>query len=196
MLRVLKRKTRSFIHYRSVQRFGVLSLGSAREVQPRVDATIQAFDSSNMAIDQDLNLIKGRPIDWSRRWSRRHISYVAFLDKEPLGYLWIGFDGWHVMDSDPSFPLPAGAAFLYDAITRTEWRGNRIYPAMISRAACDLRRRGFAELYLLADQSNGAAIAAPRHAGFRFSSYEIRLHRAFMIFRWRTTRPPALTATS
>jgi GNAT superfamily N-acetyltransferase len=88
------------------------------------------------------------------RWQRGHLWYVAYEDTEPIACLWICHAEWRLKDEDEGRSLPQRSAFVYDGITREEWRGQGVYQALISRSVEELISRGYENLYLMMSDRN------------------------------------------
>jgi GNAT superfamily N-acetyltransferase len=91
-------------------------------------------------------------------------------------------------DEDEGRPLPPRSAFLYDALTREEWRGQGVYQALISRSVEELISRGYENLYLMMSDRNLPAQHAAKKLGFRPTEHYIRLYRFFTVLNFQRDR--------
>lgn len=166
-LEALWRELGSFLLRRSTERFGVLRLPERRRVSSDVPISIDCYSNEAGCPENDLLSVKGMNPDRNRRWSRRRVCYLARVRGTPVAYLWLAFDGWRAVDKEQAHSLPVSAAFLYDAVTVSDWRENNIYPALILEAASDLAGQGYKEVYLLADDRNLPALRPPPESRIR-----------------------------
>lgn len=192
ILRRILTKVRSFIHRCDVWRFAVLSLPDVQKVGLQVKLTIERYDRSSECLLSTLAAIKGKRINWDRRWKRGHWCYIGRDAGTAVAYLWVACDGWRVRDNEKANPLPAGAFFLYDAITLPDWRGRGIYPALICRPAEDLHREAVKDIYLLVVDGNRPAQRGVEKVGFTFTAFTVNIHRVLIIIRFRLAHSPLL----
>jgi len=179
------RKLQSFLFFSTTHRFAELQLKVARKSHARIPIAIVEYDNDHKCPYEMLRTIKGKTKDWMRRWKRGDISYVAYVDNEPVAHIWICHGEWRFRDEDIGWPLPQKSAFLYDALVRKEWRGQGVYPNLISTAAEGLRSRCHEKLYLLADFNNLPGVRAIEKVGFRPTNNYIHLYRLFKLFSFR-----------
>jgi len=187
MWAILKKLKNAF-SFVTVQRFFVLQLETIQEAGPKIPITVLRYDIVQKCPRETLRKIKGETKDWVRRWLRGDICYVACADKEPVAHVWICHGEWRLKDKDEGRPLPQRCAFLYDARTREQWRGNRVYQTLISRSASDLLTRGYESLYLLVSDLDFAAQHAPEKIGFQRTEHCIVFYRFLKLFKFRSDR--------
>jgi len=181
----LLRKIRSVLFFRSINWLYVLELQTAVAIASRVPVHIVCYDSDNQCPLDVLRRIKGKVKDWHTRWTRADLCYVAYMQGKPIGHIWISQGKWHFRDADIWLSLPRGSAFLYDARVREEWRGYRVYPALISQAVDDLLASGYERLYLFGDERNAPALSAIAKLGFRCTEHWIRTYRILRFCKFR-----------
>ena len=107
---VFWRKLKSFLLWRSTDRFGVLRFSELRPVSTQVPVRIERYSNNSRCSESVLASIKGMSADWERRWARGHVCYLAIVGCEPASYVWIAFDGWRLADEDDPHALPESAA--------------------------------------------------------------------------------------
>jgi hypothetical protein len=88
------RKIKSFLLFSTTHRFVLLPLKTVRESQARISVTILRHDLDHMCSFEILHRIKGKTKDWRNRWLRGDLCYVAYVDTEPIAYLWICHGEW------------------------------------------------------------------------------------------------------
>jgi len=182
------RKIKSFLFFSTTHRFVVLPLKTVRKSQARIFVTILRHDLDHACPSEILHRIKGKTKDWRNRWQRGDLCYVAYTDIEPIAYLWICHGEWRFRDEDEGSTLPARSVFIYDAITREEWRSNGVIKALLSRSATDLKLRGYDYLYGIVSERNIPSQRAFARLGFRCTGGYIRLYRFFKVFNFRRDR--------
>jgi GNAT superfamily N-acetyltransferase len=185
MLRRGIRKLSSFLCYRTVRRFWSLRLPAPPASGKSPPVHIELFTAQTPPPMEDLIVVKGKQLDWPKRLMSGDLCFLAYVGGEPVSYLWTCMGQWRVKDEDPPRRLPESAAFLYDAITRSEWRRRGIYAALLQRAAQDLAALGIQELLMLVDDRNTAAQRSPRALGFHPSSSVIQISRILKLVTFR-----------
>lgn len=189
---VLLRKVRSCVWYSTMYRFFVLPPGALRECHPRAPITITRCNKHGTGAVATLKIIKGKIARWSARWSRGDLCYVAYCESEPIAHIWLCLGEWRLQDDDRGRPLPRHGVFLYDARTREEWRGRRVYQALVSRAIKDVTMQGYDYVYAIAEECSVPAVRALSRLGFRRTAATIRACRLLRVFRYRREDTGAL----
>ncbi|MHC4570464.1 MAG: GNAT family N-acetyltransferase [Planctomycetota bacterium] len=179
------RKTRSFVFLATILRFVVLTLKTVRKCQARISVTILRYDVDHVCSSEILQRIKGKTVDWTLRWQRGDLCYVAYADGEPIAYLWICHGEWRVKDEDKGSKLPSRSALVYDGITRKQWRSNGVLKALLVRSASDLRSSGHDYIYGIVGERNTFSRRALSRVGFRDTEHYICLYRFFRFFNLR-----------
>ena len=179
------RRIKTFVLFTTTNRFVVLPLKTVHKSQARIPITILRYDLDHRCSSEILHRIKGKTKDWMHRWQRGDLCYVAFMDTEPIGHIWICDGEWRLKDEDEGRSLPQRSVFLYDALTCEKWRGNGVYQALISMSVTDLISKGYKNLYMLVDDRNLPAQHAPEKLGFRRTEHYIRLYRCLKVFNYR-----------
>lgn len=104
----------------------------------------------------------------------RDRCYAALLRGRLAAYIWLAsgsIEAEHnrgrTAASGVPISFPPDAAFVYKAFTRTEFRGRRLYAALLAGAMQELACEGISRLISTADWTNEAAVTACRRLGFR-----------------------------
>jgi len=179
------RKIKYFPFFSTTNRFLVLPLKTVRKSQATIPITILRYDLDHTCSSEILNKIKGRTSDWMHRWHRGDICYVAYVDGEPIAHLWVRHGEWHLRGKDKGSPLPPPSAFIYDSRVLEEWRGKKVFQAMLSKAAVDVSSRSYDYLYGLVNERNIASWSGFTRVGFRRTEHYIRLYRFLKVFNYR-----------
>jgi hypothetical protein len=103
----------------------------------------------------------------------RDRCYAALIRDRLAAYIWLAsgsIEAEHnrgrTAASGVALSFPADAAFVYKAYTRNEYRGRRLYAALLAGAMRELSAEGVTRLITTADWTNDAALAACRRLGF------------------------------
>jgi hypothetical protein len=106
--------------------------------------------------------------------SGRDRCYAALLRGRLAAYIWLAtgsIEAEHnrgrTAASGVPISFPANSVFVYKAYTRSEYRGRRLYAALLAGAMRELTSEGVTRLITTADWTNDAAVAACRRLGFR-----------------------------
>ncbi len=128
----------------------------------------------------------------------RDRCYAALLRGRLAAYIWLAtgsIEAEHnrgrTAASGVPISFPADAVFVYKAFTRSEFRGRRLYAALLAGAMQELASEGVARLITTADWTNDAAVAACRRLGFRELG---KIGRYACCGCSLTTKPPAALA--
>lgn len=100
--------------------------------------------------------------------------YAAIIRGRLAAYIWLAtgsIEAEHnrgrTAASGVPISFPPDAVFVYKAFTRTEFRGRRLYAALLAGAMQELASEGIARMITTADWTNEPAAAACRRLGFR-----------------------------
>ena len=84
------------------------------------------FDAAVMASLQSLPL---RAIE--SRFEAGHRAYIAMLDGEPAAWGWVATQHASIGELGLSFSVPEGERYLWNFVTRPQFRGRGIYPRLL-----------------------------------------------------------------
>lgn len=105
--------------------------------------------------------------DWAERWRRGDKCYAARVDGAVAGWVWVSRRLTYVKELGRWFRPGRREAYVYDGFTIVEHRGEGILPAILSRIAADLARKGAARIWTFVESDNRASLRACRRAGYR-----------------------------
>jgi len=102
------------------------------------------------------------------------LCYAATAGDKMACYAWLALgsiEATHNSGRTPSSGVaasfPPTAAFVYKAFTRPEFRGHRLYAAVLARVLAELSSRGITHLITTAEWNNLSALSAAQHLGFQ-----------------------------
>lgn len=70
-------------------------------------------------------------LELERRVAEGHQPWLARIGDDLAGWGWMATRAAHIGGLELSLALPSGDRYLWDFVTLPEWRGRRIYPALI-----------------------------------------------------------------
>ncbi len=113
----------------------------------------------------------------------------AFVGPRLVGYVWIHYDYYRFLFFDHQIVLGPGEAFVGPAFVAPEYRGSRIYPALLTQSFRELAKEGFRVAYGNVGVTNTASIRGIVRAGFRPVKRitAVRLFRRFLA--WKSEEP-------
>jgi len=80
--------------------------------------------------------------------------YVARVDGRLVAYGWITFDHEEIGELGLRIRLQPGAAYIWDCGTLPEYRGRRLYPALLAQMLGELQPAGFQRIWIGTDADN------------------------------------------
>jgi GNAT superfamily N-acetyltransferase len=95
-----------------------------------------------------------------------HRLYGAFLDDIPAGYGWVAKQAGGIEELDFSFDLPAANAYLWDFVTRPDWRGRGVYPHLLQAIVRQELDNGIDRFWIGYEAHNEASGRGIKKAGF------------------------------
>lgn len=187
-MNVIVRKLNSFLFYPTRYRFLTLALKTVADPPEKLPTSISRYDASHECSGETLHVIRGRTLNWKRRWRRGDRCYVACVDRTPIAYIWICLSEWRLRDADKGHPLRPRTAFLYDALTRKQWRGQGVYRNLVSACVQDLAAEGYESLCAFVSVQNPPALRALEMLGFQVTDSDVREYRLFKVLRFKHVR--------
>jgi GNAT superfamily N-acetyltransferase len=106
------------------------------------------------------------PGEPKRRWRPGRTPYVAMVGTEVASYGWMTPEPEPMDDLGVSFTAPAGEVWLYDFATVPEFRGRRLYPALLRFILGHLKEQGVQRAWIGTEPGNVASQHGIRRAGF------------------------------
>ena len=80
--------------------------------------------------------------------------YVARIDGKLVTYGWITFDKESIGELGLSLRLQQGEAYIWDCATLPEYRGQRLYPALLAHMLVELQKAGIQRIWIGTDADN------------------------------------------
>ena len=102
-----------------------------------------------------------------RRFAAGKWCYIGRVDGRLATYGWVTFDQEEIGELGLSIRLQPGEAYIWDCGTPPVYRGQRLYPALLSYILAELRRLGLRRVWIGADADNVASQRGMELAGFR-----------------------------
>ena len=102
-----------------------------------------------------------------QRFERGCQCHIARIDGRLISYGWITFDEERIGSLGLSVRLLAGEAYIWDCATLALYRGQRLYPALLSHMLRELRAAGFWRAWIGMDADNLPSQAGVARAGFQ-----------------------------
>ncbi|MFN0074025.1 MAG: GNAT family N-acetyltransferase [Chloroflexota bacterium] len=106
------------------------------------------------------------PGEPKRRWRRGRIPYVVLVGSEVVSYGWTTPEPEPMDDLGVSFTAPPGEVWLYDFATVPEFRGRRLYPALLRFILKQLKDQDVSRTWIGTSPGNIASQRGISRAGF------------------------------
>ncbi|TET19943.1 MAG: hypothetical protein E3J78_05100 [Candidatus Cloacimonadota bacterium] len=118
-----------------------------------------------------------------QRISRGHKLFVAFYQSKPVAYLFVATAQCRVDEVEDMLYVRPNEVYLYDAFTNVKYRGNRIYPFLISDVVRFYKGKGYSYTLIFTTSSNHKSARGIKRAGF--SCYQVvHFHNLFGFKIW------------
>jgi ribosomal protein S18 acetylase RimI-like enzyme len=102
-----------------------------------------------------------------QRFERGCHCYLARVSGQLVSYGWITFDKERIGSLGLSVRLQPGEAYIWDCATLAVYRGQRLYPALLTHMQRELRAAGFRRIWIGMDADNLSSLAGVARAGFQ-----------------------------
>ncbi|HEX7735762.1 MAG TPA: GNAT family N-acetyltransferase [Ktedonobacteraceae bacterium] len=135
-------------------------------VEPGLAATFQRAgleESAELAVAMGLD--DTEPV--VERFDRGCQCYIARNAVQLVSYGWITFDEEDIGSLGLKVRLQPGEAYIWDCATLEAYRGQHLYPALLSVMLRDLRAAGYWRVWIGMDADNLASQAGVERAGFQ-----------------------------
>lgn len=133
-------------------------------IEPRINVQ---FDISREPIELD-------NVDYETvraRIASGNLIFIARYRSRVVGYLFISTTNCEVGEIEDMLTIHKGEVYFYDAFTCEGFRGNRIYPALLSTASAYFKECAFANALIFTRESNVNSVRGIERAGF--SRYQV-----------------------
>ena len=102
-----------------------------------------------------------------QRFATGRHCYAARVDGKLAAYGWVTFDEEAIGELGLRFRLKAGEAYIWDCATLPAYRGQLLYPALLSYIVTELRAAGLCRVWIGADTDNLVSQQGMALAGFQ-----------------------------
>jgi RimJ/RimL family protein N-acetyltransferase len=134
-------------------------------VAARVPVAFQRAGSEDTAeLAQAMGLNDAAEIQ--RRFAAGKWCYIGRVDGRLATYGWVTFDEEEIGELGLSIRLQPGEAYIWDCGTPPTYRGQRLYPALLSYILAELRKPGLHRVWIGADADNVASQRGMELVGF------------------------------
>lgn len=158
----------SGINTQHVGTFWMLPLDATTtgNVVPRVPATFQRIGpEATPLLTQAME--RNDPAEVYQRFATGRCCYVALVDGKYAAYGWVSFDKEKIGEFGLHIRLASGEAYIWDCATLPTYRGQRLYPALLTYMISELRAEGLSRIWIGADADNVASQTGMALAGFQ-----------------------------
>ena len=132
---------------------------------PRVEVNFQRIDSEAApALAQAMGL--DSPDEVFKRFNASKRCYIGNVDGVLATYGWVTFDKELIGELRLHIRLSPGEAYIWDCATLPEYRGLRLYPALLWYMISELRAQGLKRIWIGADADNLPSQVGMRLCGF------------------------------
>ncbi len=148
--------------------FWVLPLAASAPagVAPRVPAT---FEQTGLeaagALAQAMELEDPAPV--LERFATGRRCYIARVAGALASYGWVSFEEEGIGEIGLSLHLQPGEAYIWDCATLPAYRGQRLYPALLTHIISKLRAEGLQRVWIGASHEN-----VPSHKGMQLAGFQ------------------------
>lgn len=102
----------------------------------------------------------------AQRFARGRHCYVGRIADELVAYGWVTFDEEEIGEVNLTIRLKAGEAYIWHCATLPAYRGQRLYPALLTYIVGELRRLGLRRAWIGTDNNNPPSQVGAMLAGF------------------------------
>jgi ribosomal protein S18 acetylase RimI-like enzyme len=135
-------------------------------VAPGIAATFARAGSEDSAdLAAAMGLDDTEPV--LQRFARGCQASVARVEGRLVSYGWITFDREDIGSLGLSVRLLPGEAYIWDCATLLSYRGQHLYPALLSHMVRELHAAAFRRIWIGMDADNGSSRAGVARAGFQ-----------------------------
>lgn len=169
--------------------FWTLDLKGAlpEEVKPGVAARFARVDAEALpALAQAMGLDDSTLV--LNRLAGQRRCYGAWVGGALVAYGWVTFDEEEIGELRVRVRMSSGEAYVWDCATLPAYRGQHLYPALLTHISRELRAEGFERILIGADSDNLPSQQGMLRAGFQpLADMQIyparRQHRLWLIGR-------------
>ena len=105
------------------------------------------------------------------RFRKGDFCCVSIYNNEIVSYCWIAIQRAYIGEIDKNIHMKSNEIYMYDAFTKPEFRGNNLFPSILTTILDFGRQKGYQKGLIFTLSSNNSSITAIKKAGFnRFQS--------------------------
>lgn len=135
-------------------------------VVTKVPVTIDLLDAAEVAEDDAFHPRSG-PAEVRRRLEAGHLCFVARYQGQIVHSCWAARQRARIDYLDQEIDLAPGEAYIYQAFTAPNFRGQNISPARAVEMVRTFRRMGYRRLVAVILPENQPALRPPQKSGYR-----------------------------
>ncbi|HYF93387.1 MAG TPA: GNAT family N-acetyltransferase [Symbiobacteriaceae bacterium] len=126
---------------------------------------------------------------WEDRWSGGDTCYGAWVNGVCIHHSWVTSRNSLIGEVHGWLKVGPGEAYVYDCYTSASWRGQGVFPAVLSHIGRTLSAAGAARIWIAVEHENRSSIRAIERAGFALAG-EVIYHRHGTNSRVEVKRQP------
>jgi GNAT superfamily N-acetyltransferase len=118
--------------------------------------------------------------------------FLAWVDGGLAAYGWVSFGHEHVGELERTFQFGEHDAYIWNCVTLPEYRGRRLYTALLSYMLAKLRDEGVRRVWIGTALANRPSVKGIVNAGFRpvIGVLYARLFNLHYMWVWSAPRAP------
>jgi hypothetical protein len=152
--------------------------------KPRIAVNYQRIDSEAApSLAQAMGL--DSPEEVLKRFGAGKRCYIGIVEGVLTTYGWVTFDEELIGELGMHIRLAPGEAYIWDCATLPEYRGLRLYPALLWHIILELQAQGLRRIWIGADADNLPSQIGMRLCGFHpiadfVLDYALALHSSWI----------------
>lgn len=116
--------------------------------------------------------------------------YIARVEGKLVAYGWITFDKESIGELGLSLRLQHGEAYIWNCATLPEYRGQRLYPALLAYMLVELQKAGIQRIWIGTDADNLPSQSGVTRVGCQPIAEVFQAHDGRLSTRGRPGVPP------
>ncbi|MFL5732833.1 MAG: GNAT family N-acetyltransferase [Chloroflexia bacterium] len=153
------------------ERGGLWTLDLTQPLPPPVAPRREAVFSEARAVDApQLALVMGWPVPGplQRRLASGRRCFVAYVQSSLAAYGWVSYGQERVGELERRFHMLEGEAYIWECVTLPEYRGQRLFSALLSHMQAALRAEGrVPRIWIGSGLANRPSVQGIVNAGFQ-----------------------------
>ncbi len=135
-------------------------------IMPRADVRFTEF-GPEAAAQLALAMNLPGPEAVLQRFTSQRRCFGAYSGEQIVAYGWASVMAEHVGELERFFRFPTGEAYIWDCLTHPEYRGRRLYSALLTYMCNQLRDSGVRRAWIGASLGNQPSLQGFANAGFQ-----------------------------